>query len=77
MCGNREKLTTRTRKDLPVTDTYLSVEDLAARWKRPASVIYGLRYRRESPPAIRIGRELRFRLEDVEAWEAERREGGG
>ena len=27
------------------------------------------------PPAIRIGRELRFRLEDVEAWEQARLEG--
>jgi predicted DNA-binding transcriptional regulator AlpA len=48
---------------------WLSVEDLAARWKRPAKVVYGLRYRGEAPPAIRIGRELRFRLSDVVAWE--------
>jgi predicted DNA-binding transcriptional regulator AlpA len=55
-------------------DEFLSVEELAARWKRPKAAIYGLRYRREGPPAIRIGRVLRFRVSDVEAWERARGE---
>ena len=59
------------------SDTFLSVEDLAARWQRATSVVYGLRYRGECPPAIRIGRELRFRLSDIEAWEEGRRDNGG
>jgi predicted DNA-binding transcriptional regulator AlpA len=57
-----------------VSEVYLSVDELAARYKRPRSVIYGLRYRGEGPPAIRIGRTLRFRLSDIEAWEAEHME---
>jgi predicted DNA-binding transcriptional regulator AlpA len=54
-----------------MTVEYLSVTCLAERWGVPVSVIYGLRYRRVSPPAIRIGRELRYRLSDVERWEAD------
>lgn len=37
-------------------------------------VIYNLRYRRRSPPAMRVGRELRLALHDVEAWEQSQRE---
>ena len=61
-------------RETSVEDRFLSVEDLAARWKRTAAVIYGLRYRGEAPPAIRIGKELRFRLVDVERWEQDRLE---
>lgn len=56
---------------------FLSVEQLAARWGTGATTIYNLRYRGAAPPAIRIGRELRFRLEDVERWERDRRDNGG
>jgi predicted DNA-binding transcriptional regulator AlpA len=52
-------------------ETHLRVADLAGRWQCRPAVIYGMRYRGEGPPAIRIGRELRFRLSDVHAWERE------
>ena len=55
---------------------FLDVAGLAERWGVDARVIYGLRYRSDAPAAIRIGRELRFSLDDVEAWEKERRDGG-
>ena len=55
---------------------FLDVEGLMRRWNLDSpSVVYGLRYHGDAPPAIRIGRELRFRLEDVEAWEQARLEG--
>lgn len=53
-------------------DRLLSVEDLEARWGCTAAVIYGMRYRGDAPPAIKLGRELRWRVADVEAWEAAR-----
>lgn len=56
---------------------YLDVGALAARWSTKPKVIYGLRYRGEAPPAIRVGRELRFRVTDVEAWESQHRDNGG
>jgi predicted DNA-binding transcriptional regulator AlpA len=52
-----------------VEEVFLSVDGLAERWNRTPAVIYGMRYRREGPPAIRLGKELRWRLSDVEAWE--------
>lgn len=40
----------------------------------PVKTIYAWRTRGEGPPAHRIGRYLRFKLADVEAWVALRRE---
>lgn len=34
----------------------------------PVSTLYGWRHQRKGPPAIRVGRHLRWRSEDVEAW---------
>ncbi|GIU90436.1 MAG: hypothetical protein KatS3mg010_1535 [Acidimicrobiia bacterium] len=56
---------------------FLNVEQLADRWGVSVATIYGLRYRSEAPPAIRVGRELRFALSDVEQWERARRDNGG
>jgi predicted DNA-binding transcriptional regulator AlpA len=57
-----------------VPEEFLGTDELAERWDTSVRVIYGMRYRGEGPPALRIGRELRFRLSDVEAWELERLE---
>ncbi len=54
-------------------ERFLGVESLAERWSTTPKVIYSLRYRRDAPPAIKVGRELRWRLADVEAWESARR----
>ena len=67
--------TAKKRKGIWVN--YMDCQGLADRWKVPVATVYGLRYRGEAPPAIRVGRELRWRLEDVEAWEAARRDNGG
>lgn len=55
----------------------LTLAQLADRLNVSPKVIYGLRYRGEAPPAIRVGRELRFRLVDVEQWESSRLDHGG
>lgn len=60
-----------------VSEKMLTLNDLADRLNVTPKVVYGLRYRGEAPPAIRVGRELRFRLIDVEAWEHARRDNGG
>lgn len=46
----------------------LTVDDVCAMLRITRSALYGLRYYRKGPPAIRIGRQLRFRRADVEAW---------
>lgn len=53
------------------TDQLLTIEDLAARWQREVDAIYWMRSRGQGPAALRIGRTLRWRLADVETWEAE------
>ncbi len=47
----------------------LSVDELAAYLGVTRAVIYQNRHRRgDLPPAIKVGRHLRFRLDDVQAW---------
>jgi hypothetical protein len=58
-------------------DEFLGIHELAARWKVRPKVIYAMRYRRAGPRAMRVGRELRFSLADVERWEESRRDDGG
>lgn len=50
---------------------HLAVEDLAERWRVTPQSIYSLRNRSPEslPPAIKIGKFLRWRLADVEAFE--------
>jgi predicted DNA-binding transcriptional regulator AlpA len=55
---------------------FLSVSQLAERWAVREAVVYQLRYRGEAPPAMKVGRELRFAEADVIAWETERRDAG-
>jgi predicted DNA-binding transcriptional regulator AlpA len=59
------------------TDALITLQQLAERLQVTPKVIYGLRYRGEAPPAIKVGRELRWRLSDVADWEERRRDGGG
>jgi predicted DNA-binding transcriptional regulator AlpA len=66
--------TTRTTEEIPVL--FLDVENLAKRWGTTEKTIYGLRYRGQAPPAIKVGRGLRFAVADVERWEAQHRDNG-
>lgn len=53
---------------------FMSVKELADYLDVSIKVIYGLRYRGEGPPAVRIGRELRFATAAIDAWIASRTE---
>jgi excisionase family DNA binding protein len=55
----------------------LTLAEVAERWNVSVKTVYALRYRGEAPRAIRVGRELRFDLNDVESWEDARRDDGG
>lgn len=50
------------------TDRLVSAQDLAAYLGVPVATVYSWRYRREGPPAIRIGRHLRYRWPEVQEW---------
>ena len=49
-------------------DQLLTVQVLAEYLGVPVATIYAWRYRRQGPPGFRVGRHLRFRLDDVEEW---------
>lgn len=50
----------------------LSAADLAQRYGKSASTIYRLNcyHPEQLPPSFKIGNSLRWRMEDVESWEA-------
>lgn len=68
----RDAANRRTRLHWGATEPELSTKDLALRWGMSVPTIHHLRHRGEAPPAILVGRELRFRLSDVEGWERAR-----
>lgn len=49
-------------------DRLLGVHELAAYLDVPVKTLYAWRYRSEGPPALRVGRHLRYRWSDVQAW---------
>ena len=53
---------------MPVDDHLLSLDDLAAFLGVPKRTLYSWRYRGEGPVGYRVGRHVRYRREDIEAW---------
>ena len=49
-------------------DQLLTVQQLADYLGVPVATIYAWRYRHQGPPGFRVGKHLRFRRSDLEAW---------
>lgn len=49
-------------------DPLLTVEDLAAYLDVPVATLYAWRCRGQGPVGFRVGKHLRYRRSDVEAW---------
>jgi predicted DNA-binding transcriptional regulator AlpA len=49
-------------------DRLIDVDELAAYLAVPVKTLYAWRYRREGPPALRVGRYLRYRWSDIQRW---------
>jgi excisionase family DNA binding protein len=49
-------------------DAVLSLSELAARLRVSAQTIYDLRSQGRGPIGFRVGRELRFRVSEIDAW---------
>jgi predicted DNA-binding transcriptional regulator AlpA len=58
-------------------EKHLSVEDLAEREGVPVQTVYGWNKTGDGPPRMKIGRHVRYRLQDVEKWEQGRLVGVG
>jgi excisionase family DNA binding protein len=61
----------------PLPSRLLTVHELAGLLQVPPKTIYTWRYKGVGPPAVPIGRYLRFRAEDVATWLDNRAEGSG
>lgn len=52
-----------------MTDELLTIEELAAEWRTTPGSLHQRRYRGEPmPPAVKIGKRLLFRRQDVDAF---------
>ncbi len=49
---------------------WLTMEQLCDRLQIPVTTARWWRTRKSGPPAVKVGRFLRYRLSDVEQWEA-------
>lgn len=56
---------------------WISPEQLAAELDIPIKTLYQWRYRGTGPRAHRIGKHVRYRRRDIEAWLATQADGGG
>ncbi|MFF3085642.1 helix-turn-helix transcriptional regulator [Streptomyces nojiriensis] len=45
-----------------------TAEEVAGFLQVPVATLYQWRHKRQGPPAVRVGRHLRFDWTDVEAW---------
>ena len=57
-----------TRSPLALVEHVISLSELCAHLHVTAQTIYDLRSQGRGPRGFRVGRELRFRVSEVEAW---------
>lgn len=60
-----------------MAERHLTIKELAEREGVPVSTAYRWNTRGEGPRYLKIGRHVRYKLSDVEAWEQTRYAGGG
>ncbi|MHB1063856.1 MAG: helix-turn-helix transcriptional regulator [Georgenia sp.] len=53
---------------VPGLEPVLTTSELAAHLGVPVQTIHDLRHSGRGPRGIRVGRELRFRLSEIQAW---------
>lgn len=70
--GARVEPTSASVNTHPANGTLLTPEEVALRWRVNVGQVQRLA-RQGKVPAVKVGRYLRFRLDQVEAWE----QGGG
>lgn len=61
---------------LKTAESYLTNEDLAARYKVGLGTVREWRARGTGPAVTKLGGLVRYAIEDVFAWETSRREAG-
>jgi excisionase family DNA binding protein len=61
-------MTKDTGEQAQTQDDVLALDELASWLKVPVGTIYAWRYRGTGPRGIRVGKHIRFRRSDVDAW---------
>jgi predicted DNA-binding transcriptional regulator AlpA len=51
-----------------VESVYLKDKELARRWNISVALIRKMRVEKTGPPAVKIGRSIRYRIHEAEAW---------
>lgn len=51
-----------------MTDKLLTLQEVAEYLGVPPATLYQWRYRGEGPSGYKVGRHVRYRVSDVEAW---------
>jgi predicted DNA-binding transcriptional regulator AlpA len=64
------------QKNVTPLDGLMSAADVSEYLDVPVATLHGWRHRGEGPPAMRVGRWLRYRESDVKAWIDQRAERG-
>lgn len=59
----------KTSAAVDTIERHLSPKELAERHGVPVSTVYHWRTYNKGPRALRVGKHLRYRIEDVLAWE--------
>ena len=54
-----------------MNDPLMTINELAGYLKVRPATLYGWRHEGSGPPGVKVGRAVRFRREDVDAWIAE------
>jgi excisionase family DNA binding protein len=49
-------------------DRLITIQELAEYLGVPVATVYQWRYRKEGPTGFRVGRHVRYRWSEVEAW---------
>jgi excisionase family DNA binding protein len=60
------------RSTAPADDRHLTIDELSARLQIPVQTIYVWNYTGKGPKYLKVGRHIRYRVADVEAWEKTR-----
>ena len=55
---------------------WLTIEQFAGRLQTTVQAVYKLRHLGKAPRAAKVGKSLRFHVDDVAAWERDQREAG-
>lgn len=74
MQTNNEDMTGTTTRSEAAHRTLLSIDEVADWLGVSVKTVYSMRDRNQAPPAIKVGRRLRWDAEDIQQWLDEHRE---